>query len=104
MLSLMRTGIPCRAPRGPLALRSSSSARAMAMTSGLISITALIAGPCLSICSMRARYFLTRDSELYLPDFMPAWNSAIVASSRSNGLTLERAANGAGFDPALAKV
>src|SRR5512136_1728514 len=45
MLSLIRIGIPCSGPRSFLALRSASRLDAMSSASGLISITALTAGP-----------------------------------------------------------
>src|SRR6266851_8267237 len=61
MLSLIRTGIPCIGPRGPLDLRSRSSASAMEGASGLSSSTLLIVGPCLSMSSMRWEYFSTRE-------------------------------------------
>ena len=54
MLSLIRTGTPCSGPRAPLALRSWSSACAMARASGLSSITLLTAGPRRSISPIRA--------------------------------------------------
>src|SRR6266852_1744908 len=44
MLSLISTGMPCRRPRGPLALRSRSSESAIASASGLSSRTLLMAG------------------------------------------------------------
>src|SRR5258705_9672206 len=34
---------------------------------------------------MRARYSWQRRTDVYLPDFMAAWRSVIVASSSSNG-------------------
>ena len=49
--------MPCIGPRGPFDLRSLSSTSAMESASGFISITELIAGPCLSISANRARYF-----------------------------------------------
>ena len=55
MLSLIRTGMPCSGPRTLPALRSASSASAMASASGFSSMTALTAGPFLSIASMRER-------------------------------------------------
>src|SRR5579872_2831197 len=57
----------------------------MAKASGLTSITLLMAGPCLSIWSMRARYFSAMERALNLPDAIPACKSAIVVSSRSKG-------------------
>src|ERR1035438_3090977 len=56
LLSLIRTGMPCKGPRGPLALRSASRAAAMDRASGLSSITELSAGPRLSMAAMRSRY------------------------------------------------
>src|SRR5579863_3991094 len=87
MLSLIRTGMPCMAPRMPFSLRSLSSASAIERASGLISIMVLTDGPCLSISSMRARYRSAMDLALCLPDCMPACNCAMVASSRSKGFT-----------------
>ena len=45
MLSLISTGMPCSGPRGPLALRSASSASAIATASGLTSMTERSVGP-----------------------------------------------------------
>src|SRR5579864_1409085 len=72
MLSLINTGMPCNGPRGPLALRSRSSSAAIEGASGFISITALTAGPCLSISSIRAEYFSTSDCAVNRPDFIPS--------------------------------
>lgn len=55
MLSLITIGIPCIGPRVRPALRSRSSISAVASASGFNSIIALIAGPRLSIASIRAR-------------------------------------------------
>src|SRR5580698_7781166 len=87
MLSLIRTGIPCMGPRTWLALRCWSSESAIARASGLISITLLMAGPCLSISSMRARYFSVMERVVNFPEAIPACRSAMVISSNSNGLT-----------------
>ena len=57
MLSLMRIGMPCSGPRGPLLLRSASSASAIASASGLSSMMLRSAGPRRSSASIRARYF-----------------------------------------------
>ena len=86
ILSLIRIGIPCNRLRGPLALNSRSRSSAIAMASGFFSITAFTAGPVLSISSMRAPYFSTRDLAVNLPDFIPSCNSEIVISSNSKGL------------------
>src|SRR6266566_6864338 len=72
MLSLISTGIPCIGPRGPLDLRSRSSASAMERASGLSSSTLLILGPCLSMTSMRWEYFSTRERVENFPDFIPS--------------------------------
>src|SRR6266851_4106814 len=87
MLSLINTGMPCNGPRGPLALRSRSSESAIATASGLSSRTLLMAGPCLSISSMRAVYLSTSERAVNLPDFIPSCRSAIVISSSSKDLT-----------------
>src|SRR5215472_1344637 len=76
MLSLIRTGMPCIGPRAPLALRSGSS-----------SITALTAGPCLSISLILAVYLSTSERAVNLPEFMPSCNSVMVISSSSKGFT-----------------
>src|ERR1022692_3831610 len=89
MLSLIRTGTPCSGPRGPFALRSSSSCPAMERASGFSSITLLIAGPCLSISSIREVYFSTRERAVNLPDFIPSCRSVIVNSSSSKDLIPE---------------
>jgi len=65
-------------------LTSRSSASARAKASGLISMTAFIAGPRLSIASMRTRYFSAIERAVNLPDFIPSWRAAIVISSKSN--------------------
>ena len=79
--------MPCSGPRGPFSLRSLSSASAIASASGLVSITLLMLGPFLSTASIRARYSSVIERAVYLPDFMPSCNSAIVISSSSNGFT-----------------
>src|SRR5262249_18256487 len=53
MLSLTRTGMPCSGPRGPLDLRSASSASAILSTSGFNSMMECRAGPCLSVPAIR---------------------------------------------------
>jgi hypothetical protein len=58
MLSLISTGMPCSGPRTRPAFRSASSSSAMRSASGFRSITELIAGPPLSIASMRAQVLL----------------------------------------------
>ena len=45
ILSFTRIGMPCSGPRGPLALRSASSARASSMASGLTAMHAVQRGP-----------------------------------------------------------
>ena len=60
----------------------------MASASGLTSITLFIAGPCLSISSMRARYFSVIERALNFPEAIPACRSAMVISSNSNGSDL----------------
>ena len=92
MLSLISTGMPCSGPRGPLALRSWSSASAIEYASGLSSMTAFTAGPGLSLrgvstSSMRSRYFSTSERAVNFPDFIPSCNSGIVISSSSNAFT-----------------
>src|ERR1700722_16523722 len=99
MLSLISTGIPCRGPRGPLALRSLSSASAIASASGFVSITLRISGPCASIASMRARYFSAIDRAVCFPDFMPSCSSAIVPSSNSKAFASSRPPRAKGFRP-----
>src|SRR5580692_11568525 len=84
ILSLIRTGMPCMGPRARL--RSLSRASAIARASGLTSITLLMAGPCLSISSIRARYFSVIERALNFPEANPACRSAMVISSNSNGL------------------
>ncbi len=102
MLSLMSTGMPCSGPRGPFSCRSLSSASAIASASGFSSMMALIAGPRLSISSMRSRYFSAIDRAVYRPDFIPACNSATVVSSSSNGFTAAGVCEGSAEDPASA--
>ena len=94
MLSLIRTGMPCMGPRTWFAFRSWSSASAMASASGLISITLLIAGPCLSISSIRARYFSVIERAVNFPEAIPACRSAMVISSKSKGLISRGARQG----------
>src|SRR5258705_7847564 len=72
ILSLINRGMPCNGPRGPLLLRSRSSSRAMAITSGLVSITELMTGPRLSMSPIRSRYFFARETAVSLPDFIAA--------------------------------
>src|SRR5258708_7732905 len=60
MLSLMRTGIPCIGPRGPLDLRSLSSDSAIDRASGFSSMTLFRPGPRLSISLIRSRYAWVR--------------------------------------------
>ena len=57
----------------------------MARASGLSSITVLIVGPCLSISSIRARYFSVIERALNFPEAIPVCRSAMVISSNSNG-------------------
>src|SRR3984957_9834590 len=97
MLSLISTGIPCRGPRGPLALRSLSKASAIASASGFVSITLRISGPCASIASIRAKYFSAIDRAVCFPDFMPSCSSAIVTSSNSKPFTSSRPPGAKGF-------
>src|SRR5580704_4394977 len=87
ILSFSSTGMPCSGPRGPFSLRSLSSASAIARASGLVSITLLMAGPLLSIASIRPRYSSAIERAVYFPDFMPSCSSAMVISSSSNGFT-----------------
>ena len=54
MLSLIRIGMPCSGPRGPLAFNSASSACAIASASGFSSITLASAGPLRSMRWMRS--------------------------------------------------
>ena len=61
------------------------------------SITALTAGPFLSICSMRPKYFLTSDTAVYWPEARPAWSWVMVVSSSSNDLILTRGTVSAAF-------
>ena len=49
------TGMPCSGERGPLAVRSASSARAVASAASFSQRIALSAGPCWLYASMRAR-------------------------------------------------
>ena len=85
MLSLIRMGMPCNGPLGPLPLRSRSRSSAMEAASGFISMMAFTVR--LSMSSMRAVYFSTRDFAVNLPDFIPSCSSGMVISSSSNGLT-----------------
>ena len=59
----------------------------MAKASGFNSMTEFTAGPCLSIASMRARYFSAIERAVNLPDFIPSWRAAMVISSNSKGGT-----------------
>src|SRR6185503_11508005 len=68
MLSLIRTGMPCKGPRGPLSLRSRSRATAIRSASGFISMTEYSPGPFLSTSLMRSEYFSTSSRDVYLPD------------------------------------
>src|SRR5580692_7874817 len=86
ILSLIRTGIPCKGPRTCRSFRSWSRASAMARASGLTSMTPLSVGPCLSISSIRARYFSVIERAVNFPEAIPACRSAVVISSNSNGL------------------
>src|SRR6185503_17528671 len=83
ILSLIKIGTPCKGPRMPFSLRSRSRASAIAMASGLTSITEFNLGPSLSMSSIRSRYFFTNWCDVYLPDCMPACKSEIVSSSSS---------------------
>jgi len=83
-LSFTRIGIPCNGPRGPLSLSSLSRASAIWNASGLSSMMLFIAGPCLSMLSIRSRYFSTSERALNLPDFIPACISVMVISSSSD--------------------
>src|SRR5438270_9402648 len=82
-LSFTRIGMPCNGPRGPLALRSASSAVACASASGLVSSTERSPGPFLSSASMRCRYTTVIERDVYFPAAIPACSSAMVASSSS---------------------
>ena len=53
-------------------------------------MTLLTPGPCLSIASIRARYFSAIECAVYMPDFMPSCKSAMVFSSNSNEGTSTR--------------
>ncbi len=68
MLSFSRTGIPCSGPRGPFALRSASSASAIASASGFVSITERSAGPLRSSASIRSRYACVSRRAVSFPD------------------------------------
>ncbi len=81
MLSFSRMAIPCSGPRGPFALRSASSESAMAKASGLSSMMALTAGPCLSSASIRSRYISVSDRALIAPEFIFACSSMMLISS-----------------------
>ena len=54
-LSFTSTGMPWSGPRGPLALRSASSAAAISSASGFVSITLRSSGPVRSSAAIRAR-------------------------------------------------
>src|SRR5258708_3723811 len=72
----------------------------MDSASGLSSMTALSAGPCLSTSSIRAEYFSTSERAVNLLDFMPSCNSEIVISSSSNDFTAGGPTAGSGDEEA----
>ena len=72
ILSLMRTGTPCNGLLAPCACRSRSSASAISSASGFASITEFTPGPCLSIASMRSKYFSVMPPAVSFPDFSPS--------------------------------
>src|SRR5258708_7928666 len=80
MLSLSRTGMPCKGPSTTPRRRSASALRAITSASGLSSITALTPGPFWSRAMMRAMYSLVSCSEVRLWEAISAWSSATVAS------------------------
>src|SRR5229473_4850655 len=80
MLSLSRTGMPCKGPSTMPRLRNASALRAIASASGLSSITAFTPGPFWSRAMMRAMYSLVSCSEVRLWEAISAWSSATVAS------------------------
>ncbi len=84
MLSLIRTGMPCRGPLAPFSLRSRSSSRAIVRASGFTSMTALSAAPLRSTASIRSRYRETMLSEVSRPASIDSCSPAIVASSSAN--------------------
>src|SRR5439155_27006531 len=64
MLSLSRTGMPCKGPRTTPRLRSASALRAMTKASGLSSITEFTPGPFWSRARMRLMYSWVSCSEV----------------------------------------
>src|SRR6266403_1154218 len=80
MLSLSRTGMPCKGPFTMPCLRNASALRAITSASGLSSITALTPGPLWSSPRMRAIYSLVSSSEVSMPEAICAWSWATVAS------------------------
>src|SRR5437667_255425 len=84
-LSFTSTGMPWSGPRGPLALRSASSAAACPSASGLVSRIACSPGPFRSSSSIRWRYAVASAFAVYLPDVIPACSAEMVVSSSSNG-------------------
>ena len=81
MLSFSKIGMPWSGPRTRLARRSSSSERAIATASGLISWTERKVGPLRSIAWMRVRYICTSVSESSRPAVIAACRSAMLISS-----------------------
>ena len=88
-LSFSTIGMPCSAERGPLALRSASSARAVSSALGFRVSTACSDGPLRSNASMRARQSCTSFSEVSVPAVIAALRSAMVAWSYSTALAAE---------------
>jgi len=82
ILSLTRTGIPCKAPRVFPALRSASSASAMSSALGFVSITEFRQGPLLSTAAIRSRYNSASRRAVNSPDFIFSWSSEMVHSGR----------------------
>src|SRR5258708_2091005 len=80
MLSLSRTGMPCKGPSTMPCLRSASALRAMTSASGLSSITALTPGPFWSNARMRVMYSCVNRSDVSAPEAISAWSWATVAS------------------------
>src|SRR5713226_1340457 len=80
MLSLSRTGMPCKGPSTTPRLRSASALRAMTSASGFSSITAFTPGPFWSSATIRAMYSMVSTSEVSMPEAISAWSSATVAS------------------------
>src|SRR3984885_6507182 len=87
MLSLIRMGIPCSGPRGPLDWRSASSESAMASASWLSSITEFSPGPLVSMSPIRSMYFSASERAVYFPAFIASLSSASETSPSSNGFT-----------------